>query len=420
MHSNVASQMKSYLPESAYSLLVYIGKEAHKAGQDAYIVGGIVRDMFLNRPVTDIDIAVEADALKLSRIVAAQGAVLIREHARFGTATISINSFSIDMASTRNEWYTRPGSLPSTRPGTITEDLKRRDFSINAIAVCITSNKFGLLVDPFCGRNDIRNKLIKVLHDRSFIDDPTRIFRAIRYQQRLHFSFESETEKLVKRDMQRIDCISGDRIRRELGLFFLEDKPENMLERAYKLGVLTVLHPALKETGFWTRTMGLARSSFKQNIKTINWCLFLYTVTHDESRSIAIRLNLPLSIASAVYDTQLLKARLPLLNTANILPSDIDAIVNKYSIPAIQTNMLATEELNVRGNLILYLSKLRYVKCSLNGNDLLTMGVSSGPIIGDLLTKIRKARLNGTVNTKKQEMEMVYSEYPALRKKGRK
>jgi len=412
----MASQLEAYLPHAIYALLQHIGEEAFNLKQDAYIVGGIVRDLFLDRPNYDIDIVVGCDAIKLARKMAKESELLLTEHLRFGTATLNYDSFRIDLATTRSEHYSRPGALPIVTTGTIVDDLSRRDFSINAMAIYISPKRFGELADLHNGRYDIENKCIRILHDRSFVDDATRMFRALRYEQRLHFTIEDTTLKLMKRDLDYIDTISGDRIRHEIELFFREEQPELMLNRASALGIMRKLHPCLNNNQFRNRTFKVARETGKQNQTSLYWCLFLYELTDQESGDIILRLNPSKTIATAIQEMQLLKSKLPYLNEPRIRPSDIYALLHGYSSAAIQANAVATELPLVQENLNLYLSKLRYVKCSLNGDDLQQIGVPAGTAIGQMLKTLRDARLNGLINSKKQEEELVYKLHPELRK----
>jgi tRNA nucleotidyltransferase (CCA-adding enzyme) len=187
----------------------------------------------------------EGDAPSFARKLAKIKGFKVVSHPHFGTATVSRDVTSIDIVTARSETYLRPGALPTVKPGAIQDDLYRRDFTINAMAVYITPNRFGEVVDPYGGRIDIDNGVIRVLHDGSFTDDPTRIWRAIRYEQRLGFTLELETEELLRRDIPLMDRISGDRLRHELEGILLEDYPEKTICRADDLGVLKNLLPQL-------------------------------------------------------------------------------------------------------------------------------------------------------------------------------
>jgi len=416
MDKKIASQLEAYLPDTVYVLLQHIGKEAAYLKQDAYIVGGIVRDLFLKRPSFDIDIAVEHNAIDLARKLSDHDGLALREHIRFGTATLTYGSFSIDLATTRSEHYSKPGALPIVNAGTIVDDLNRRDFSINAMAIYISPKRFGELVDLHNGRHDIENKRVRILHNHSFIDDATRMFRALRYEQRLHFLIEDVTLKSLKRNLDFIDTISGDRIRHEIELFFKEEYPELMLNRASDLGILRKLHQCLNNTQFWNQTFKRARQTYKQNLSTLYWCLLLYELTNKEIKDVMLRLNPPKTIATAILETSQLKAKLSYFNQPRLHPSDIYAALHGYSTAAIQSNIIAAKLPLIQKNLNFYISKLRYVKCSLDGDDLQQIGVTVGTRIGDILKRLHDARLNGTIRSRKQEMELVYTLHPELRK----
>ncbi|GAI06484.1 unnamed protein product, partial [marine sediment metagenome] len=228
---NLASKVKSYFPKELLELLRDTSKEASKLGQRVYLVGGIVRDLLLGYPNFDLDLVTEGDAVELAnRIARISGAGLVI-YPRFSTAKIKSGDFAIDIATARSETYARPGALPAVTPSSIEKDLFRRDFSINAMAISLTAEDYGQLLDPHHGKDDLHSHLIRILHPDSFSDDATRILRAIRYEQRLGFNLEHETARLLKRDIPMLDTISGDRIRHELELIFREEHPEHVIKR---------------------------------------------------------------------------------------------------------------------------------------------------------------------------------------------
>ncbi|GAI51444.1 unnamed protein product, partial [marine sediment metagenome] len=218
MSQNLSSQLEEYLPQQILKLVKDAGEKASKLGQELYLVGGAVRDLFLGRANFDLDLVVEGDAIKLAQELAKDGQAKLTVHPRFGTAKLSYTDFSLDLATARRETYSQPGALPTVQPGSLTDDLRRRDFSINAMALCLTPDRFGELVDLYHSKDDLDNGLIRILHPRSFIDDATRILRGLRYEQRLGFKLEPKTAELLRRDAAMLDTISGDRIRHELEL----------------------------------------------------------------------------------------------------------------------------------------------------------------------------------------------------------
>jgi len=219
-----------------------------KSNYHAYLVGGYVRDSTLGRESVDIDVVVEGDGVKIARELNITLKGRLTCHAEFGTATITIDSHRVDLASARTEKYPSPAQLPHVYPSTIVEDLNRRDFTINAIAMSISKENFGEIFDPFEGMSDIKKKLIRILHRNSFMDDPTRIFRALRYKNRFSFKLEDETERSMKEAIANgmVDKLSGQRIINELELIFQEDSFQQTTEDLARYGVFQIKRNDLK------------------------------------------------------------------------------------------------------------------------------------------------------------------------------
>jgi tRNA nucleotidyltransferase (CCA-adding enzyme) len=258
---NLANKIEQSLPEE---LAVLIRKSATIAGGknlQLYLVGGVVRDLMLRQSNFDLDLVVEGDAIALAKEFTEKVGGKLTVHTMFNTAKLSLGKWSIDIAMARTETYAKPGALPSVKPGTIKTDLFRRDFTINAMAVCLSTENYGELIDLYGGLNDLNNKLLRILHEKSFIDDATRIWRAIRYEQRLGFQIEPATLKLLKRDVSMLKTVGGYRLRRELELVLAEKEPEQILLRADKLGVLKELHPSLKADDWLVEKFKEARES---------------------------------------------------------------------------------------------------------------------------------------------------------------
>jgi len=407
MSENLSVQLEKFIPPPVLVLIKIAGTEAATMGQELYIVGGVVRDLFLRRSNFDFDLVVEGEAISLARTLAGDSGAKLILHERFGTAKLIYPGFSLDVATARSETYSRPGALPTVKPGSLKDDLIRRDFSINAMALHLNPKQFGQLVDLYHGKQDIEQKLIRILHPDSFIDDATRIMRAIRYEQRLDFKLEPETDKLLRRDVAMLDTISGDRLRRELELMLKENKPERILVRAEELGVLKQLHPSLKASSKLVRAFVRAREMTKSSLPAVYLCLFIYGLTEKENEEFIKRVNFPRMSAEAMRQTLQLKKQLNKLDQPGLKPSQVYELVHGYSTVAIQANAISSELPAVRQNLTLYLDKLRYVKPILTGKDLIKMGVPSGPKIGEILAALLKAKLNGQVRTKKNEEELV-------------
>ncbi|HEX75564.1 MAG TPA: CCA tRNA nucleotidyltransferase [Dehalococcoidia bacterium] len=410
MPENLSTQLKKYLPQPILKLVKDAGEKANELGQELYLVGGVIRDLLLGRANFDLDLVVEGNAIRLAQELAKGNQAKLIIHSRFGTAKINYANFSLDVATARRESYSQPGALPDVQPGAITDDLCRRDFSINAMALCLTPQRFGELIDLYHGKDDLDHRLIRILHPNSFIDDATRILRALRYEQRLGFELEARTAELLQRDAAMLDTVSGDRIRHELELILKENHPEQVLKRAEELGVINKLHSSFKSNGWLTERFEKVRQISKQTIPyPLYLCLLIYSLTNEENERFLSRLNFPKRPAQAMRHTLQLKTQLHSLAKPQLKPSDIYQSLHSYAPQAIQANALASESTIVSQHLQLYLAKLRYVKPLLNGEDLKRMGVPSGPRLGEILNVLHEARLNGEVRTRKEEERLVYS-----------
>jgi len=413
---NLARQIEQYLPRQLLELVKDISGQASNQGQRVYLVGGVVRDLLLGYPNFDLDLVVEGDAVKLAQQVAETSQAKLLAHHRFGTAKLRYENFSLDLATARGETYAKPGALPTVTPGTLKDDLIRRDFSINAMAISLGSNDYGELADPHQGKNDLEHRLIRILHPGSFSDDATRILRAVRYEQRLGFELETQTAQLLKRDTSMLDTISGDRIRHELELIFKEKLPEFAINRLAELGVLPRISPFLKGDGWVAEKFHKARRLKKPaQLPSLYFCLLVYSFTENEIEQFLARLNTSTTLSRAMRDTLRLKTSLPILDKPALKPSKIYYLLREYEPLAVQANAIATDEkegtpsLIVHQHLQLFLTKLRYVKTSLDGEELKGLGISAGPEIGRVLKILHKAKLDGEVRTKADERKLALS-----------
>ncbi|MFC1904128.1 CCA tRNA nucleotidyltransferase, partial [Chloroflexota bacterium] len=246
---NLSDEIKKQLPAELVSLMQVAGEMIQSQEKKLYLVGGVVRDLLLGRANFDLDLVVAGDAISLAQQLADIKKGKIITHSRFGTAKLQWDSWNVDFTTARSETYPRPCVLPTVKPASIREDLFRRDFTINAMAVELNAGSYGKLLDLYGGREDLEGKLIRVLHEKSFIDDATRIWRGLRYEQRLNFKLEPFTLQLLRRDTGYLEALSGDRVRYELEMVLKEECPEKVLCRADELGVLAKLHPVLKGKG---------------------------------------------------------------------------------------------------------------------------------------------------------------------------
>jgi len=407
---NLARQIEQYLPKQLLELVRDISGQAAKQGQRVYLVGGVVRDLLLGYPNFDLDLVVEGDAVKLAQQVAETGQAKLLAHHRFGTAKLRYENYTLDLATARRETYAEPGALPTVTQGTLKDDLLRRDFSINAMAISLAAKDYGELVDPYQGKNDLEHRLIRILHPGSFSDDATRILRAVRYEQRLGFELEAQTAQLLKRDIPMLDTISGDRIRHELELIFKEKQPELVIKRLAELGVLPRISPSLKGDGWIDEKFYKARRLKKPTqLPSLYFCLLVYSFSEKGIEQFLARLNISAKLSRAMRDTLRLKTRLPLLDKPSLKPSEIYYLLREYEPVAIQANAIASEPSMAHRYLKLFLTKLRYVRTSLDGEELKRLGISAGPEMGKVLQILHKAKLDGEVRTKADEKKLALS-----------
>ena len=414
---NLSSKINHQLPAELVKFMQAAGEAAQHRRQPLYLAGGVVRDLLLGRANFDLDLVVEGDAISLAgQLTSATPAKLVT-HPRFGTAKLQWDRWSVDLASARSETYARPGALPAVKPGSIKDDLSRRDFTINTMAVELQPGRYGELLDLYGGRDDLERKFIRVLHDKSFKDDATRIWRGLRYEQRLGFQFEANTLQLLKRDMSWLDTISGDRIRHEIELILREELPEKVLRRADELGVLVWLHPSLEGNDWLADKFGEAREFSSPDLPSVDFYLSLlaYMLTAEENEQLVSYLRLPKSSARILHDTAGIKAELGLLAKPDLTPSGIYSLLQGYSSKAIVASSIAIDLPLVHQRIDLFLGKLRYVNPALTGDDLQKMGVAPGPRIKEILNLLRNARLDGIVSNKKDEEELARESLKGLR-----
>jgi tRNA nucleotidyltransferase (CCA-adding enzyme) len=396
-----------HLPPPLLKLALAAGRLAGKSGSRAYLVGGIVRDLMLGRPCMDIDLAVEGDAVNLALLMADKLGARTTVHRAFGTASIKIDGFSLDLATCRNETYRYPGALPLVKPGSLMDDLKRRDFTINAMAVSINDADSGVLTDLFNGRKDLSQGLVRVLHDKSFQDDATRMMRAVRYEQRLGFKLERGTARLLKSNLNMLDTISGDRLKNELALWLKEDSCRQVLHRASLLGLTGKLHPALT----WNRAMSLAfgraGAMDATNASALYFCLLVYNLSEEQLYELLGRLKL-IGSRLDLLSNQLLMLRRSCkkLTGPDVGRSKIYLTLHKYDATAVQAALCYAVAPGLRRSLKLYLDTLRHVRTLLSGSDLLKMGLREGPELGAVLNKLLAARLDGKVKSRADEIRL--------------
>ena len=397
--------LEASLSSEKLALLRSAGGIARDEGAPMYLVGGAVRDLLLGRPVEDLDLVVVGDAEMMASIVAKRLSGQVVSRSQFSTARVKVDGVSLDLVTARSESYSRPGALPQIAHGTIEEDLARRDFSINAMAVPIHLEAKSGLLDPFNGEEDLRRGLVRVLHDGSFADDATRIMRAIRYEQRLGFRLEERTEALLTANLPMLDTISGDRLLREVQRWLSEARAPDILLRADELGVMAAIHPPLSRSGESVRS-AVERS--KGRVEAPVWLgILAYALTTPEGEGLIARLRLPTRWARVARDAIALRERLPLLSDEDIPPVRLYDSLAHLEPAAVQACALVAAQETARANLTLFLEKLRGLKPKLGGRDLIEMGVPQGPAVGEMLKLLNRARLEGKLSGREEEEALV-------------
>ncbi|UCD09649.1 MAG: CCA tRNA nucleotidyltransferase [Dehalococcoidales bacterium] len=407
-HNDKYSELiKNRLSTEIQEILSIAGKIAKEQDQKLYIVGGMVRDLLLECSSPDLDLVVEGNAVDIANRFAETVGGKVTVHPRFRTATVKWDGKNVDFVTARSEIYSRPGALPTVKPGSIDDDLFRRDFTINSLAADLSS---GNLIDPFNGRGDIDTGLIRILHEKSFIDDATRIWRAIRYEQRLNFTLEPDTLKLLKRDLDMLGTISRDRIRHELELVLKEDQPEKSILRADELGVIEKLHPSLAGDDWVSEKFKKAREIVSPTPPSpeLYLAILAYRLNEDETEELITRLVLRKLQTRTLRDVCQLKNRLEKLSEYDIRPSEIYYLLHGLSRIALLAVAIAADSPTAQKNIGLYLDKLRYVRTVLTGKDLGKMGIKSGPGMKEILWKLLQAHLDGQVIDKQGEVKLVH------------
>ena len=384
-----------------------------------------MRDVLLGTSVKDLDFVVEGDGPQVARQLAVELGGEVVTHDRFGTSTLLKGHSRVDVVTARREVYPHPAALPQVSPGAISDDLARRDFSINALALPLAMRRPELL-DPHGGVEDIKRGLIRVLHPASFVDDPTRIFRAARYEQRFAFKIEESTQTHLRDAIEQgyVTCLTSDRLRHELERILEEDRPELALSRALELGALAAIHPSLGDGMAATRLKAIAafdsasRESQTAGVGPLSYiCALTYPLTEGQAEEVINRLNMPKAWARSVRDVIALREREEEIAVPDLRRSRLVPLVEGLSAEAVLAVSLLTDSSTVGQRLTEYLNELQYEAPGLNGNDLLALGVPAGPSVGRILGKLREARLDGEVSTEEDERRLVQE--ILTREKGR-
>ena len=387
---------------------------AHSAETDtvAYLVGGIVRDLLLNQPLNDLDIAIVGNAIPFAKQLQQKHGGDLITHEAFKTATWTPTDAvePIDLITARSETYAHPAALPTVAAGSMADDLRRRDFTINTLAMRLDSDAFGELVDLFDGSADLHAGAIRILHNQSFVDDPTRIFRAVRYEQRLHFTIEPQTLTALQNSLDGIQQLTPARVRHEFEHILAEPNRFLMLARMAQLGILTAIQPQLEWRSAWEPYFaGLADSPFATQFEA----RLLFWLSHLNSAArlaILERLGMGRKVlisAEAIHTIETTLQTLP----DDAPPSQIEQALRPFAKQPLACFIVSLHHADTQIGTWLdqYDTTWRHVKPHLNGNDLRQLGYKPGPQFRMLLDQLRAARLDGQLHTRADEEQFLAS-----------
>lgn len=404
---NVAELLDSALAPEQRELLIRAAEESARHGVPLYLVGGAVRDALLRRPVADVDLVCVSGGPAFGRDLAAALGGEVVASSQFGTHKIKAGGVAFDLAMARTETYAHPGALPSVRPGGIRDDLARRDFTINSMAVELRGDSWGEFLDEFGGVEDLRRGLIRVLHDGSFRDDATRIVRAFRYAGRYDFRIEPETRQTLERDLRHLDTISGDRLRHELERVFYEHRAAPILRLLRDAGALSAIHPALDLDDVTLAHIDALAGGSERATRPLLLALLVSSLPAEATPVLTRRLNMGADWARVVGDTITLRDVAGRLDRPGLRPSEVDDLLSVYNEHALRGFVAWAGDESASVWTRRYLDELRHVRPLLDGHDLLALGVERGPAVGELLRELRRARLDGEVVTREDEVAYV-------------
>ncbi len=416
------------LPVRIVGLLREIGALGDQRGCHVYVVGGVVRDLLLGHVTLDLDLAVEGDGIAFARAVADRYRAGLAVFERFATARLVFpDGLKMDIATTRRESYAEPALLPTVQPASIEEDLYRRDFTINAIAMQLNPGQFGRLLDVYGGQRDLRARRIRVLHAGSFQDDPTRIFRAIRFEQRFKFRLERKTLRLLTdaASTNLIQQLSGPRLQNEILVLFAERDPARAIARLAKLKLLRFLHRRLCAKAAVTRVVravpkALAWWSSRSPDAVIDRSIVYLMALSSESSPVVLAVIIRRLACSREQATKLsaggkqLDRRLKRLTERGALrPSQVYRLLVDLPDEALvlllskQMSRQQAARLSLLRRYLKVYEKSRAVTTVLKGRDLQAMGLKPGPQYGVILGKLLDARIDGTITSERDERAFV-------------
>jgi tRNA nucleotidyltransferase (CCA-adding enzyme) len=419
---NIASMLKERLPRRIITLIKDFGSTADTLGYNAYLVGGLVRDLLLKRDNLDVDLVIEGEGIRFAQEFAKTHDVRVRSHKKFGTAVLIFpDGFKVDVATARMEYYETPASPPTVQTSSLKMDLFRRDFTINTLAIKLNRKDCGLLIDYFGGQKDLRERVVRVLHNLSFVEDPTRVFRAIRFEQRFGFGIGKLTLSLIKNAVD-IDCfkdLSGRRLFTELRLLLMEGNPVQAIERMNKLDLLQFISPDIQYTEELRKVL--------ENIKAViswfdllyleepyqPWKVFWYGLTSflDEKALRNLAKNIQMNdLESRKMIAQRLGVKALLERLYQLKGDDnykIYTLLSQYDTEILLFVMAKEHDNKTKRIISKFFTRLKSKKVLLKGKELKEMGFKPGPLYKEIFSRLLEAVLNDRVETKEDEIDFV-------------
>ena len=418
-----AQGLRQVLGDARAELLELVAEQARARGLRLYLVGGVVRDIALGIASHDLDFALDADARRFADDLAREFGGAVLAHGSFGTAVWQLDASMavslgrgaeelpshIDFARARTETYTQPAALPTVRYADIQADLRRRDFTLNALAIRLSPGNHMALIDPCAGLDDLRGRRIRVLHERSFIDDPTRILRAVKLATRLGFTIEGHTHALLRAALPLLARLSGARLMRELDLMLDEAMGADMLKALAELGALREIQPAFRiEARLPEQLKRLhatpASSLASHDKRLVAWCLLLAGHQSDEAAAICQRLDLPGKLSKAALATTELLSQRAMLADASLPHSHIVRQLDGRPEAALLAARICLAECPLaHDRLGRYLREWRHQRATINGDDLARMGLPPGPRYRQILDGLRFGWIDGHIKNAADE-----------------
>ncbi len=426
----LARLLETQLPQAVKERLQQFSQVAERAGVRIYLVGGCVRDLLLRKENLDIDIVVVGDGIAFARAFADKYDCRVREHDKFATAVIIMaDGFKVDIASARLEYYDRPAALPRVEHASLRHDLYRRDFTINTLTISLNRDNYGQLLDFFGGQRDLKERSIRILHNLSFVEDPTRLFRAVRFEQRLGFRIGRQTERLMHSAVRLnlVRKVGGARILQELRLILNEDEVVAALQRLQDLDLLKFIDPRLffsDDNGKLLRRAEQACSWFdllftgESYQRWLVYLLCLFDSLSDKAVQRVVEwLMIPVRTAPLLLQQRQrcrdLQKYFRSWSKKNVLlNSDIYHCLKDLDLEALLYLVACTDDKEWRQRISLYVTELRRIVPLLSGQDLIALGYRPGRRFQEMLGTLQDARLNGLVHSREEEVALLEKLYP--------